>query len=270
MKKCVIGALCVLSFSMMIIIGCNKKDRSTPAVVQPPISPENPLNPYDSFGYWHNLILDSLDAERSKGNCKDLESYAGYAGAFCKAKGWKKNGAPESSNVKMAQMMVDFTSDPNGFVDGMQWSDSVKLRIRDLFSRLDTEGASDCSYENLKTTIVGFEQEVLKSSLPKTDKEVILKASSTARFSAYRWNALPELSKPFEQAAMISYLNQQNIPLKMSKTIQKEKGFFKRVGRWIAVSAIDVMGAVHYLSAAEGAVVSGYAGLTMDLMDNFL
>ncbi len=264
------GALCVLSFSILIITSCNKKDRSASVVVQPKTLPGNPLNPYDSFGYWHNVILDSLDAERAKGKCKDLASYAGYAGALCKAKGWKKNGAPESSNVQIAQMIVDFTSDPNGFVDGMQWSDSVKVRLQDLFSRLDTEGATDCSYEKLKATIVGFEQEVLKGSLPAIDKEVILKASSTARFSGYRWSCRPEFTKPFEQAQVISYLQQQEIPLLMAKANKEKPGFFKRVGRWIAVTSIDIMGAVHYLSAAEGAVISGYAGLTMDLMDNFL
>lgn len=263
------GALCVLSFSILIITSCNKKDRSASVVVQPKTLPGNPLNPYDSFGYWHNLILDSLDAEGSKGSRKDLASYAGYAGAFCKAKGWKKSGEPETNHEQMAQMMVDFTSDPNAFVNGMQWSDSVKTKLLDLFSRLNTAVAADCSYETLKATIVRFEQEVLESSLPKIDKEVILKASSTARFSGYRWSCRPELAKPFEQAQVISYLQERGMPILIAKASKEKSGFFKRVGRWIAVTSIDIMGAVHYLSAAEGAVVSGYARLTMDLMDNF-
>jgi hypothetical protein len=61
----------------------------------------------------------------------------------------------------------------------------------------------------------------------------------------------------------------QNTPLTMAMVNKDRPGLFKRVGRWIAVTSIDIMGAVHYLSAAEGAVVSGYAGLTMDLMDKF-
>ncbi|HTG57003.1 MAG TPA: hypothetical protein VL943_12080 [Niabella sp.] len=269
MKKCVLLVLCACTF-LAAVVACKKNDRSSsPPVATYDSLPGNPLNPYDSFGYWHNLILDSLDVEHAKGKCKDLATYAGYAGAFCKANGWKRNGEPETNHAQVAQMIIDFTSDPNGFVDGMQWSDSVKTRLQDLFSRLDTGGATDCSYEKLKAIIVDFEQEILESSLPESDKEVILKASSTARFSGYRWNGRPELAKPFEQAEVISYLQQQNIPVLMAKVSKEKPGFFKRVGRWIAVSAIDVMGAVHYLSAAEGAVISGYAGLTMDLMDKF-
>lgn len=134
---------------------------------------------------------------------------------------------------------------------------------------IDSVGEAGCTFQQLKRAITGFEQDVLESPLPQIDKEVILKASSTARFSGYRWSCKPKLLKAYEPTQLVSYLQMQNIPLSMARVKKDRPGIFKRVGRWIAVTSIDIMGAVHYLSAAEGAVVSGYAGLTMDLMDKF-
>ncbi len=268
MKKCVLGILCACIFSIAVI-GCKKSDRSKPETGVVHVVPENPLNPYDSFGYMHNVILDSLDLERANGKCEDLASYAGYAGKLCKSKGWMKITDQRSSHELIAQKIVDFTNDPNDFINRMQWSDSVKTRLIGFFTMLASEGENASSFRSLKEAIIRFEQEILGSELPVVDKEVILKASSTARFSGYRWSNQPALTKPYDQVAFNSFLRQQDIPLSFSMAKKEGPGFFKRVKRWIAVSAMDVVGAVHYLSVAEGAVVSGYAGLTMDLLDKF-
>lgn len=270
MKKCVIVALCALALPMLWLMACKKNERAaSPAIAVADTLPANPLNPYDSFGYWHNVILDSLEVERRKGKCKDLASYSSHAGRFCKSKGWMKPTEQQPSQEDISQKIIDFTSDPNGFINHMQWSDAVKNRLQGLFSLIDAEGEGNCSYAKLKQTLTGFEQEVLESPLPEKDREIILKATSTARFSGYRWSNQPGLLIPYNQAALISILQQQQIPLSFSKVQKEGPGLFKRVKRWIAVSAMDVMGAVHYLSVAEGAVISGYAGLTMDLLDKF-
>jgi hypothetical protein len=254
----------------MAMIGCKKNESSsTRPVALADSLPANSQNPYDSFGYWHNGILDTLDAQCSKGKSQDLASYSSYEGSLCKAKGWINQSKINASHEEIAQKIVEFTNDPNGFLNRLNWSDSVKSRLEKLFTMMDSVGEAGCTFQQLKRTITGFEQEVLESSLPQIDKEVIFKASSTARFSSYRWSCKPELSKPYEQPQLITCLQKPNTPLSMAKVNKDRPGLFKRVGRWIAVTSIDIMGAVHYLSAAEGAIVSGYAGLTMDLMDKF-
>jgi hypothetical protein len=269
MKKCVLLILCASTF-LMAMVGCKKNEGAPiPPVALADSLPANPQNPYDSFGYWHNVILDTLDAQGSKRELQDLASYSSYAGSLCKAKGWINRSKTTSSHEEIAQKIVEFTTDPNGFLNRLNWSDSAKNRLEKLFTMMDSVGEAGCTFQQLKRTITGFEQEVLESPLPQIDKEVVLKASSTARFSGYRWSCKPKLSKPYEPTQLLTYLQMQNTPLTMAMVNKDRPGLFKRVGRWIAVTSIDIMGAVHYLSAAEGAVVSGYAGLTMDLMDKF-
>lgn len=269
MKKCVLLGLCACTF-LMAMVRCKKHESSpTSPIASADSLPANSQNPYDSFGYWHNVILDTLDAQCSKAESQDLAVYSNYAGNLCKAKGWINRSKTISSHEDIAQKIVDFTNDPNSFLDRLNWSDSVKSRLEKLFTKIDSVGEAGCSFQQLKRTITDFEQEVLESLLPLIDKEVILKASSTARFSGYRWSCKPKLLKPFEPTQLVTYLQMQHTPLSMARVNKDRPGLFKRVGRWIAVTSIDIMGAVHYLSAAEGAVVSGYAGLTMDLMDKF-
>ncbi|HOZ85521.1 MAG TPA: hypothetical protein PK191_08520 [Niabella sp.] len=269
MKKCVLLILCACTF-LMAMVGCKKNESSpTPPVALADSLPDNSQNPYDSFGYWHNVILDTLDVRCDKGELQDLTNYSSYAGSLCKAKGWINGSKITASHEEIAQNIVEFTNDPNGFLNRLNWSDSVKSQLEKLFTMIDSVGEAGCTFQQLKRAITGFEQDVLESPLPQIDKEVILKASSTARFSGYRWSCKPKLLKAYEPTQLVSYLQMQNIPLSMARVKKDRPGIFKRVGRWIAVTSIDIMGAVHYLSAAEGAVVSGYAGLTMDLMDKF-
>ncbi len=266
MKKCVLGLLCACIFSI-VIIGCNKNDRSTPKVAVVDSLPGNPKNPYDSFGYWHNVILDSLDYQQSVGKCKSPETYCKYVAGLCKRKSWPSHKHDHFKEIPAT--VLNFLTDTDGFIDRLNWSDSVKSKTKVLFKRLESVATGVCSYQKLKAIITGFEQEILESDLPPFDKEVLLKASSTARYSGYRWSKQPELTQEFSPADLVTYYQKQDPNKTIARATYKQASLFKRVGRWLAVTGIDITGALLTLSLADAAEVSGYGRLTMELLDRF-
>lgn len=251
MKRCVVGLLCVLVFSM-VWISCKKND-STKAVV--PISdslPTNEANPYDSFGYWHNLILDSIEQQRSTRSVDGFNGSCDVIRKFYRSQNW--HSLDECHFDAIPSMVMEASMDRNGLIDRTSWSDSVKLRLQQLFNTLIQVGSDSCSYPKLKTAIKRFEYEVLNSSLTTSDKEVLLKASSIARHSAYRWISQPNAMETFEPAmlAKVFERNQVELATPVNINLMARTGFFEKIGKWIAVTAIDISCAIVDLSVASG------------------
>ena len=74
MKKCVLLVLCACTF-LMAMVGCKKNEGTpTPRAAFADSLPANSQNPYDSFGYWHNVILDTLDAHVSSPKLRPFKS----------------------------------------------------------------------------------------------------------------------------------------------------------------------------------------------------
>ncbi|HMR81794.1 MAG TPA: hypothetical protein PKE30_01630 [Niabella sp.] len=251
MKRCVVGLLCVLAFSM-VWISCKKND-STKAVV--PISdslPTNEANPYDSFGYWHNVVLDSIEQQRSTRSVDGFNGSCDVIRKFYRSRNWPSLDDCHFDGIP--SMVMEAAIDRNGFIDRSDWSDSVKLRLHQLFTTLVQVGSDSCSYPKLKTAIQRFEYEVLKSTLTSLDKEVLLKASSIARYSANRWIAQPNATQTFEPAmlAKVFERNQVELATPVNSHLTARTGFFEKIGKWIAVTAIDISCAIVDLSVASG------------------
>lgn len=254
MKKCVIGALCVLVFSM-VWMGCKKNN--TPKVVNPALDslPSNQLNPYDSFGYRHNVILDSIAAQRCMGKKLEFEASCHLIRTFCNNKGWAALSGYQFDSIPL--WTVDISENLMGFVQRMKWCDSVKVKLAALFELL--VAASDDPYSLLKEKIMAFEQDILQDSFSVQEKEVVLKACSIARHSGYMWIQQPELKSDYDHQALIRFTQAHGFTTaKTSARSAKKPGWFDKVRQWVALTAIDISCAIMDLDVASGAAGSDF------------
>lgn len=260
MKKCVIVAFCALALPMLWLTSCKKNERApSPAIGVADTLPANPLNPYDSFGYWHNVMLDSLDKHRTRRSVYSFSSTSDYIQKFYQTRGWSLVTPTALDAVPL--IINDAADDIYQFIDASKWSDAVKIELKSLMDILQEVGQDACNYADFKAAISSFEYEVLGSVLPPKDQEVLLKCSSIARYSGYRWiqrTGAWDLYQP----TMLTTLNQQQgikiVSALSSDATKKQFSFFGKVGRWIAVSAIDVSGVIVDLSLASGVAASDF------------
>ncbi|MFX9555921.1 hypothetical protein ABTO16_18875, partial [Acinetobacter baumannii] len=60
----------IIVFVVIIFsLSCQKNENAKPVIPVHDNEPANQMNPYDSFGYWHNVILDSIEQQRKVGGC---------------------------------------------------------------------------------------------------------------------------------------------------------------------------------------------------------
>lgn len=256
MKKCVLGVLCAL---LVTIVSCKKMDRSSPAISISDSLPENTLNPYDSLGYWHNVILDSLDKHRTLRRAYSFGRSCDYIRKFCQRRGWPLISPTTLDSVPL--IVNDAATNAYQFIDNSRWSDSVKVKLKSLMYILYGFGEDSCGYPSVKSVIRSFEHEVLNSSLPQKDKEALLKCSSIARYSGYRWIQQPQAWMIYQPRMLAQVYLQQDIkvaPVTYDNIIAGKRGLFERVGKWIAVTAIDISGVITDLSIESGAAASDF------------
>lgn len=125
-----------------------------------------------------------------------------------------------------------------------------------------------CSYPRLKKIIVDFENDVLGSTLSKHEKAAVLRVSSLARFSAYRWIGHPRAQEYYNRGQLLELHKLKEInPSSIVATEQPivNAKLFKRIGKWFAVTACDIGGAIADLSVASGAATSDYMSAIQDL-----
>lgn len=249
---------------ILFITGCKKNESNQPV---PPVSdnePANLLNPYDSFGYWHNVILDSIEQERKTGGCNTFTGSCNYIRKFYQMKNWPE--IAQNHFDKVPQAVMDASADMYGFIDRSGWSDSVKTRLVQLIKILVDEGTDSCTYACLKNQVKDFEEDVLQSVLPDIDKEMILKAAAIARYSGYRWMQRPELRESYDHNVLLAQFQSSGLAINSLNTVAARKAnIFQRIGKWIAVTAMDIAGAIGDLSIASGAETSDYISHMIDM-----
>ncbi|MGC4233231.1 MAG: hypothetical protein QM594_09665 [Niabella sp.] len=256
--KIIFQSIIILCTALTLFItGCKKNEDKRPVPTVSDTEPANFLNPYDSFGYWHNVILDSIEQHRTVGRSVNFDRSCGLIRRFYRMKDWPE--LKESHFAQIPQVVTDAATDIYGFIDRSPWSDSVKARLLQLTNIILQPEADTLTYPQLKEVVGCFENGVLQSSLAVKDKEVLLKSSAIARYSAYRWKQRPELHGIYDHNMLLKF-NQENgfatAPIAALKS--KQDGFFTRVGKWIAVTAIDISGAITDLSVASGAAASDF------------
>lgn len=242
---------------ILFITGCKKNESNQPVPTVPDNEPANLLNPYDSFGYWHNVILDSIEQERKTGGCNSFTGSCNYIRKFYQMKNWPELARDHFDQVR--QEVMDAASDMYGFIDRSKWNDTVKARLVQLIQILVNEGADSCSYACLKNKVKGFETDVLQSVLSTADKEVVLKGASIARYSGYRWIQRPELREGYDHNVLLEQFRSSGLAVNSLNTVATSKAnIFQRIGKWIALTAIDIGGAIGDLSVASGAEASDF------------
>lgn len=248
----IITAFIVIIFS----VGCQKNENAKPPAPVSDDEPANLMNPYDSFGYWHNVILDSIEQQRKVGGCADFTGSCNYIRKFYRMKNWSE--LAESHFNEISQQVVNAASDMDGFIDGLQWSDSVKTRVKELTKILMDQGTDSCTYPCLKNKVKAFEEEVLLSSLSDFEKEVILKATSVARYSGYRWIQQPELKQKYDYNELLRQFQSTGLAANVKVAEVQRSSLLGRIGKWIAVTMIDISSAIGDLSVASGSEASDF------------
>lgn len=254
----------IIACTALIIFstGCRKSENAQPAPIVSETEPANFQNPYDSFGYWHNVILDSIEQQRKTGNCAGFSASCNYIRKFYRMNNWPE--LAKNHFNKVPQVVMDASSDIYDFIDRSKWSDSVKTRLAHLIKILVDNDS--CTYACLKNKVRDFEEDVVQSTLTVSDKEVVLKAASIARYSAYRWMQRPELRESYDHNILLAQFQSNGLAVnKVNAAAARKANIFQRIGKWIAVTAMDISGAIGDLSIASGAATSDYISHMIDM-----
>lgn len=255
--------LCIVACASfaLAISSCNKDENPQPFSEVANNKPANPANPHDSFGYWHNVILDSIDHQRKLAKRLPFTASCNVIREFYHKKSWPDLNPSHFDPIP--EIVINAAIDVTGLINRSNWGDSVKQRLRQLIEILEHSRADSSGYPELKATLLSFEKEIQESKLSETDKAVILKCSSLARFSAYRWIRLPALMREYDLQALLK--NAERIGIEAPSIVLRQKGLFKKVAQWVAITMTDIGGAIADLSVATGAEASDFMSELMNL-----
>ncbi|HMR83253.1 MAG TPA: hypothetical protein PKE30_08980 [Niabella sp.] len=140
--------------------GCKKNESKQPVPAVSDNELANLQNPYDDFGYWHNVILDSIEQQRKAGGCIGFASTCNYIRKFYRMKNWPE--LPERHLDAIPQVVTAAATDIHQFINASRWSDSVKARLILLIKVITDASADSCTYPKLKKAIKSFEKECCK------------------------------------------------------------------------------------------------------------
>lgn len=149
----IIGSLIFSNFSKRT----NQDTPSTPSHALP----GNAFNPYDRFGFWHNLILDSIDRERSVADAYSFNRSCGAIRKFYRLRRW--NNLNEEHFNGIPQVVDDAALQMPELIRRSPWSDSVKTNLIKLVHLIKAATDDTCDYPKLKQSVAQFEAGILQS-----------------------------------------------------------------------------------------------------------
>ncbi|MGN6602529.1 MAG: hypothetical protein ACTHK8_08750 [Ginsengibacter sp.] len=197
-------------------------------------TPENPLNAFDSVGYWHNRIVAYVQ------DCKPVTDTPDVAASTaCVLRFYREVWGLElpASLFKTVSQTVDKSNtDIVNLIADCPYDEPVKAVLDSLVQLVKQLSDSNSPYPVIKSTIVDFENGIMQNDrLTPDGRAIALKAASVARYSIYYWiNTLqpPVSSAPFK---------------------------FKNIVKWIAAVTSDIGGAIVSGSVEYAADCSSYA-----------
>ena len=197
--------------------------------------PENPLNKYDSIGYWHNRILDYVQTYNIATDTPDVRASTESVIKFYREE--RGLEVPEAFFSTVKQTIDDRENDFRHVIATCPYPGHVKAALDSLIAMLKRLSDNGSDYNAIKGSITAFEDNIiLDVSLVETDRAIILKTASVARYSIYYWiNILP--SDPPSGRAFK----------------------FKNIVKWIAAVTSDIGGAIVSGNAGYAADCSSYA-----------
>lgn len=160
------------------------------------LAPDNPANPFDSAGVWHNIILDSVKAFLDTPGYKEYSQVTLYIYKFSQI---HLQIHPQDLSHLSAKILADTTNYFTNVIASGPLPRTTKnyvLSLLEILRRAD----GDASFHDIKEHILEFENSVICNvQLASGDRQIILQASSIARYSAYHWLRIYN-SIPAEQA----------------------------------------------------------------------
>ncbi|OJW80300.1 MAG: hypothetical protein BGO69_05580 [Bacteroidetes bacterium 46-16] len=196
----------------------------------------NPLNPYDSMGYWHNEIVAYIQGCRPGIDSPDVITSTQCVLRFYREK--KGEDIPASLFETVSQTVDKSSNDMEGLITSCPYEEPVKEALRTLMQMLKQLSDSDSDYATIKASIMAFEERIMQNSqIAEEGKAVILRTTSVARYSVFYWINYNKPQQPQAGAAM------------------KWKTFVK----WLAAVTSDIGGAVVSGNVGYAADCSSYA-----------
>lgn len=193
--------------------------------------PENPLNAYDSIGYWHNVILNYVQSCKPVTDTPDVETSTGCVLKFYRE---HQSEIPASFFSSVKQTVDDRDNDFRNVIASCPYTDPVKTALDSLIKIVKRLSDDSSGYNAIKDVITGFENRVIQDvRFNENDRQIILKAASVARYSIYYWiNVSPPPAAAFK---------------------------LKNIIKWIAAVTSDIGGAIVSGNAGYAADCSSYA-----------
>ncbi len=194
----------------------------------------NPLNPYDSMGYWHNEIVAYIQGYRQETDTPNVITSTQCVLRFYKER--KGEDIPISFFETVTQTVDKSRKDMDGLITSCPYDEPVKEALRALMQLLKQLSDSDSDYNTIKAAIMDFEQHIMQNSqIAEAGKATILKATSVARYSIYYWI---NYNKPPQSGAAMKW---------------------KNIVKWIAAVTSDIGGAIYSHDIGYAADCSSYA-----------
>lgn len=156
-------------------------------------SPANSKNSYDYIGVIHNEVITEFFKNNNTPNMsiEDILKKAEpiiLANDLYKSKFGNKYSSISAEEIKT--YMPDISNNFSGLVKDANISDDAKSMLNNLLSSLS--GATD--FDKVYQDVISLEDDVIKSNLSDSEKELVLCSCSVARYSSYHW--LVENPKP--------------------------------------------------------------------------
>jgi hypothetical protein len=170
---------CSDEYTEQTIESANKSNVTKKSV----ITPANADNPYDSAGMLHNEILEILDETASNSqSIEEITILIDSVSAVHPDLMLLSNDPTVSSRVSEITWIIN-TSDPAiDLLGSLSLSSSARASFLAFLNSLLL--AADSPYEDIHPIIVSYETSVIgSSSFSAVDKQIILTASSVARYS---------------------------------------------------------------------------------------
>lgn len=184
-----LGVLLLLGFIMLS--SCNdeytddKKVNNNTVVLKTLSTPENPENPYDSVGYWHNIFADQIYPQLTSGS--EIDESINISCDYFYSQGYDTThiySIVHSVNNNMGNFYFNN-------IESLNISNESKSLLRSLLvdfaAMLVDENITE--YEVYKAFIIDYEetQVINNSNITTNDKAIILSTTSILRYSLYYW-----------------------------------------------------------------------------------
>lgn len=192
------ATIAIASFVFFGIFSCSEDENNgeeVNVITKSSATPENKDNPYDYIGKIHNeelgKIMNEVLANNLANNKTTAQVYQIVGGILVKD-GFASSLSELSSIFPLTTfecLLADTSNLYRSALNNMNLSSTVKdYMIDSLFVSLLNQSNISDDYRDLKTTIVSLESNILSSqNINASDKTILLKVMSTARYSLYYW-----------------------------------------------------------------------------------